>query len=206
MNVKLCICDDQQMTVDALASWISLHAPDIQITASTRWSDALAAAEACDVVLLDVAMRDGIPVTVKIPVLVAAGCRVVVMSEFCDPATMASALAAGAIAFIPKSAGAAEFLDVIHAARQGRKPSDTSAGSLSSSRPNLTATQQRVARLYLADVGMSIAEVASQLGVSQVTVKTHIYEIRQRYRRLGVEVGTQVGLRRQLSLDGFLDQ
>lgn len=204
MNVKLCICDDQQMTVDALASWISRHAPDIQITASTRWSDALAAAEACDVVLLDVAMRDGIPVTAKIPVLVAAGCRVVVMSEFCDPATMASALAAGATAFIPKSAGAAEFLEVLHAARQGRKVSGASASS-PSPRPHLTATQQRVARLYLADVGMSIAEVASQLGVSQVTVKTHIYEIRQRYRHLGVEVGTQVGLRRQLSLDGFLD-
>jgi DNA-binding NarL/FixJ family response regulator len=67
---------------------------------------------------------------------------------------------------------------------------------------NLSAREREVLSFYAA--GMSLKQVASQLGIKQSSAKEHIDRVRVKYARLGREAHTKVDLYRIAIEDGLI--
>ncbi len=72
-----------------------------------------------DMVLLDVDLKDNIPVSVKISLLRSAGVTAVLMSTYSEPHIIREALAAGALGYLVKTEDADMIVDALHAAAEG---------------------------------------------------------------------------------------
>lgn len=101
---------------------------------------------------------------------------IVALSWSARPHDVRRALRAGAAAYVPKSAGSSELMDVVEAVHRGASvPVPTSAAD------GLSAREADV--LHLICRGLSNDEIAAALYVSVNSVKTYI---RQVYAKLGV--------------------
>jgi DNA-binding NarL/FixJ family response regulator len=109
--------------------------------------------------------------------------QVVVLTTYADDESVFAALKAGARGFLTKSAGADEIAEAITRVRAGEAQLDPSVqrrllDSMTSpkeirARPaGLTAREADVLRLIAS--GLSNAEIAGRLFISETTVKTHI--------------------------------
>lgn len=105
---------------------------------------------------------------------------VLVLTGSLREASVAQALAAGADGYVPKSDDTAELLAAIHAVLAGRKYVSKHIAKLfgraaketpSSGGPSLTARQQEIVCLVAA--GRSNEQIATALGLSLFTVRTH---------------------------------
>ena len=96
-NIRLAIVDDHRMLLGALTEWVRSAADDIDmVVAVPTWPELLTAKEfPVDVVLLDLDLKDNIPVSLKLSTLKAAGVKTVLMSTYSDPAVVREALAGG---------------------------------------------------------------------------------------------------------------
>lgn len=92
-------------------------------------------------------------------------------------------ISAGADVYIEKSAGASE----ISAALRALLSADDSFEELTPTDQKLSKRQKQL--LLLLDSGLSNREIAEQLGISEHTVKVHLWRL---FRRLGVKSRTQV--------------
>ncbi len=160
-----------------------------------------------DVVVLDLFLEDRIPVPAKLRALSSTGATTVVMSRHADPASISSAIRAGALAFVPKTETAEELIQAIRAAAAGRSylPQPLAATLASYTPPDdprLGAQEQRALRLYAR--GNTIREVADEMSTTEETVKSYIKRGRRKYRRVGVDLGTRVLLRRHAVREGWL--
>lgn len=72
-----------------------------------------------DVVLLDVMLGDRIPLRSKIQAILSTGSQVVVRSSLATPVVIRQAFDAGALAYIPKTAGAEVLTTAVLAAARG---------------------------------------------------------------------------------------
>ena len=121
----------------------------------------------------------------------------IVLSGSEDKKTEACVISAGAMAYVSKSAKPEILLDLIRCAihntsgkihsRQGSSPGKSEAKELP-----LTARQKQVLKLLMQ--GRSNKEIAIQLDVAEITVKTHIASL---MRRLGATNRTQVVIEAQ---------
>jgi DNA-binding NarL/FixJ family response regulator len=162
-----------------------------------------------DVVLLDLDLKDNIPVSLKISTLKTTGVKTVLMSTYSEPALVREALAAGALGYLVKSEEASMIVEAIRAASKGESyisaeldlalNAGTDGGS-----PRLSAQERRVMALYGA--GEPVKAVAYQLGISEETAKSYLKRIREKYRLAGYDVGTKVALRKRAIQDGILLQ
>ena len=77
-SIRLAIVDDHRMLLGALTEWIRGAAPDIELVAAVAsWSELLAhPGFPVDVVLLDLDLRDNIPISLKLSMLKTAGVQV----------------------------------------------------------------------------------------------------------------------------------
>src|SRR6187431_1795258 len=199
------------MLLSALTEWIRSAASDITMVAAvTTWPELLTHPEfPVDVVLLDLDLKDNIPVSLKISTLKTAGVKTVLMSTYSEPALVREALAAGALGYLVKTEEAGTIVDAIHAANVGESYISAEldlalhSGSAGAS-PRLSAQERRVMALYGA--GEPVKAVAHQLGISEETAKSYLKRIRERYRLAGIDVGTKVALRRRAIQDGILIQ
>lgn len=210
-SIRLALVDDHRMLLGALTEWIRGAADDINMVAAvTTWSGLLAHPEfPVDVVLLDLDLKDNIPVSLKISTLKTTGVKTVLMSTYSEPALVREALAAGALGYLVKSEEASMIVEAIRAAAQGESyisaeldlalNAVTEGGS-----PRLSAQERRVMALYGA--GEPVKAVAYQLGISEETAKSYLKRIREKYRLAGFDVGTKVALRKRAIQDGILLQ
>lgn len=208
-RISLAIVDDHRMLLGALTEWIRSATADIDtVAAVATWPELIAhPAFPMDVVLLDLDLKDNIPVSVKLATLKAAGVRTVVMSTYSDPNLVREALAAGALGYLVKSEDAETIVRAIRAATEGasyiseeldiaiRQPPAGAA-------PHLSAQERRVMALYGA--GQPVKSVAYELGISEETAKSYLKRIREKYRLAGIDVGTKVALRLRAIEDGIL--
>lgn len=120
-KITLAIVDDHRMLLGALTQWIRSAAEDIELVGAVPTWPELIAHEAfpMDVVLLDVDLKDNIPVAVKIATLNSAGVKTVLMSTYSEPSIIREALAAGALGYLVKSEDAEMIVEAIRAARKG---------------------------------------------------------------------------------------
>ena len=206
---RVAIVDDHRLLVDGVTAHLGAHRDDVEVVISeTSWIGLISHAEfPVDVVVLDLNLNDGIPIATKIRALSAAGAHTVVMSRHADAASINGALAAGALAFVPKTETAEELADAVRAVASGSRflssRMSTLLGSIAPGRdPGLGPQEQRAMVLYAS--GRSIKEVAHQMATTEETAKSYIKRARRKYRQVGVDIGTKILLRQRGALEGWL--
>ncbi len=208
-SIRLAIVDDHRMLLGALTEWIRNAASDIDmVVAVPTWPELTIHPEfPVDVVLLDLDLKDNIPVSLKINTLKTMGVTVVLMSTYSEPNVVREALAAGALGYIVKSEDAGMIVEAIRAAAKGEPFVSAeldlalNAGEVGGA-PKLSAQERRVMALY--GGGEPVKSVAFQLSISEETAKSYLKRIREKYRVAGFDVGTKVALRKRAIEDGIL--
>ncbi|WP_195706631.1 response regulator transcription factor [Paramicrobacterium fandaimingii] len=207
-KIRVAIVDDHRMILSAFTQWITDSADDVDvITAVPTWPELLTHPSfPVDVVLLDLDLKDNIPVSLKLATLKTTGAQTVVMSAYSDPGVVREALAAGAVGYLVKSEPASAMVEAIRSAQRGESyisaELDAALGRASSASPRLSAQERRVMALYAA--GDPVKSVAYELSISEETAKSYLKRIREKYRSKGIDVGTKVALRKQAIVDGII--
>lgn len=209
--IRLALVDDHRMLLGALSEWIRGAASDIALEiAVASWSELLAHPEfPVDVVLLDLDLKDNIPISVKLSTLRTTNVHTVLMSTYSEPAVVREALAAGASGYLVKTEPVELIVEAIRAAHRGESYISEEldlalAADAEGNGPRLSAQERRVMALYGA--GEPVKAVAFQLGISEETAKSYLKRIREKYRLAGHDVGTKVALRKRAIQDGILLQ
>jgi DNA-binding NarL/FixJ family response regulator len=190
MTVTVLVADDQKVVRDGLALMLGLLDGITVVGTAIDGADALRQAGLADpdIILMDLNMPgvDGIEATAR---LVATGsrARVVVLTTYADDSSVFRALQAGARGYLTKDAGAEEIQQAILTVAAGEAQLDPSVQrrlveALAAGAPygvvpappdsGLTGREEDVLREIAQ--GLSNAEIASRLHVSEATVKTHV--------------------------------
>jgi len=210
-RIRLALVDDHRMLLGALTEWIRGAASDIDMVAAVAsWPELLTHPQfPVDVVLLDLDLKDNLPISLKISTLKTAGVKTVLMSTYSEPNVVREALAAGALGYLVKSEDADMIVEAIRSAYKGESYISAeldlalNAGDIGGA-PKLSAQERRVMALY--GGGEPVKSVAYQLDISEETAKSYLKRIREKYRVAGIDVGTKVGLRKRAIQDGILLQ
>jgi DNA-binding NarL/FixJ family response regulator len=186
--IRVVVADDQKLVRDGLEVLLSAS-PGIAVVATAADGDeavSKAAAERADIVLLDLRMPrcDGVEATRRVLASLPAT-RVIVLTTYADDESVFTALQAGARGYLTKDAGADEIahaIQTVHAGEALLEPSvqrrlleGLSAPPQPAYPDGLTAREVEVLRLIA--TGLSNAEIAARLFISEATVKTHINNI-----------------------------
>ncbi len=199
MTVRVLICDDQALVRGGFRAILDAR-PEIEVVGEAEnGAQAVALAERRhpDVILMDIRMPvlDGIEATRK---LVADGsqARVIVLTTFDLDEYVHAAIRAGASGFLLKDVTPTKLVEAIGIVAQGdallapsvtRRLLERFAATLpvgdqsSDALAELTAREIEVLRLLAG--GLSNAEIAAELVVTEATVKTHISSV---LRKLGL--------------------
>ena len=194
--IRVAIADDQALVRSGFRMILDAR-PDIEVVGEAEDGEQaidLVRELRPDVVMLDIRMPnlDGIEATRRI---VADGhaTRILILTTFDLDDYVHDAVRAGASGFLLKDVRPAELVDAIRLVASGnallaptalqrllerfRSPKLPSDGAL----PNLTEREREI--LQLVAEGLSNAEIASRLVLSETTIKTHISNL---LRKLGV--------------------
>ena len=199
MSIRVLICDDQALVRGGFRAILDAR-PEIEVVGEAEnGAQAVALAERRhpDVILMDIRMPvlDGIEATRK---LVADGsqARIIVLTTFDLDEYVHAAIRAGASGFLLKDVTPAKLVEAIGIVAHGdallapsvtRRLLERFAATLpvgdrsSDALAELTAREIEVLRLLAG--GLSNAEIAAELVVSEATVKTHISSV---LRKLGL--------------------
>ena len=191
--VRVLAADDQRVVREGLAMLLGLL-PDVEVVGTAADGEevlALAAELRPDVILMDLRMprmprMDGVEATRRLRERDPA-VKVVVLTTYADDRSVLDALRAGALGYLTKDAGAAEIQQALHRVAGGQAALDPAvqlhlveaiadgppSGPAPASRPDgLTPREAEVLTLIAA--GLSNAEIAERLVVSEATVKSHV--------------------------------
>jgi DNA-binding NarL/FixJ family response regulator len=191
--IRVVIADDQRVVREGLTTLIGLIDGVEVVGTAANGIQAIECAERerPDVVLMDLRMPelDGAQATRRIRAGVA-GTQVLVLTTYADDESLFPALEAGARGYLTKDASAEEIEAAIRAVAEGRTHLDPAvqqrlvaavlerrpiAGTADALPDELTPREAEVLKLIAA--GMSNAEIAAALFVSNATIKTHINHI-----------------------------
>ncbi|MCZ0981474.1 response regulator transcription factor [Streptomyces diastatochromogenes] len=188
MTIRVVVADDQELVRSGFAMILDVQ-PDIEVVAEA--GDGAEAVEAVrrlapDVALLDIRMprTDGIEACRTISA--ESGCRVVMLTTFDTDAYVYEALHAGASGFLLKDVRRDDLVHAVRVVAAGdsllapsvarRLVEQYTAGGprrTTDSRLDVLTGRERETLLLLAR-GLSNAEIAAELVVSDHTVKTHV--------------------------------
>ncbi len=207
--IRVGLADDQQLLRDGLRVILNA-APDITVVGEAADGEAaiaLAEREQPDVMLLDIRMPrcDGIEAAQRIR-QIAPATRIALLTTHDIPELVARGIQAGASGFLLKDASAEEVCAAVRAVArgqvilQGQSAAQLIAGAASTASITgapladfgLTEREREVLRLIAR--GRTNAEIAADLVISDVTVKTHINHI---FAKLGARDRTDAILRAQ---------
>jgi len=192
-TITVVLADDQRVVREGLSMVLGLM-PDVEILGSASdGEEAIALVEqlAPQVVLMDLRMPrvDGVDATRRISQH-HPDTKVVVLTTYADDHTVIQALRAGALGFLTKDATSQQIRDALRAAVRGQAAIDPAVqhhlvNSIARTAPlewtppdqsrlpdGLTPREASV--LALIAEGLSNAEIADRLTVSETTVKSHI--------------------------------
>ncbi|MFC4947465.1 response regulator [Pseudonocardia sp. GCM10023141] len=208
MSVRVVVADDQSAIRTGLAMILD-SAPDIDVVGEA--ADGLAAVAmarrlAPDIVLMDIRMPgiDGIEATRRL--VADAVCDVLVLTTFDLDDYVDSALAAGAAGFLLKSVSAPALLDAVRAVARGdgvlapeitRRVLSRLAAPVRAAAPppglaDLTPRERDV--LTCLGRGLSNAEIAAELVITEATTKTHVSRV---LTKLGLRSRVQAAIAAQ---------
>jgi DNA-binding NarL/FixJ family response regulator len=199
VSIRVLICDDQALVRAGFRAILEAQ-PDFEVAGEAEngaEAVALAQRRAVDVILMDIRMPvlDGVEATRR---LVAGGspARILVLTTFDLDEYVHAAIRAGASGFLLKDVTPAKLLEAIRIVAAGdallapsvtRRLLERFAATLPqrdhSSEALATLTTRETEVLRLLAGGLSNAEIAAELVVSEATVKTHISSV---LRKLGL--------------------
>lgn len=175
--IRLLLADDQALVRGAIASLLDLE-PDLEVVAQVSRGDEVvdAARETkADVALLDVEMPglDGITTARRLHAEYPS-CRALIVTTFGRPGYVRLALEAGASGFLVKDTPSEQLADAVRRVAAGERVIDPTlaAESLAAGPSPLSGRETDV--LIAVRQGNSSAEVASQLHLSEGTVRNHL--------------------------------
>lgn len=212
---QVLLIDRHQLLIDSLSQWLLINAPEIRVLAgASSWQpegrvpQGDGAAKADVAVVGELLGRDAPHPAVIVSSLRACGMQVVLLADQQPVMAISSALDAGALAVVPKSADPGHTASAIRAAASGRRylhpDIEGMLEAMASTRVELSIRERRLMELYLGPTPRSIREVADFLAISEQTVKSHLFRVRQRYAAAGFNVGNIISLQEQLRKDGWL--
>jgi DNA-binding NarL/FixJ family response regulator len=188
--VKVVVADDQAAVRDGLVTILELI-PGVEVVgAAADGAQAIELADlwSPDVVLMDLRMPrvDGVEATTAIRSR-HPETQVVVLTTYSDDESIMGALAAGAIGYLTKNATREDIRRAVEAAASGHAHLDPAAhaavlgAATAAPRPPLEPpdglTRREVEVLRLIAAGRSNREIASELYLTEATVKTHVNRI-----------------------------
>jgi DNA-binding NarL/FixJ family response regulator len=198
MTIRVLVCDDQALVRSGFRMILEAR-PDLEVVGEAE--DGLQAIELAeqtspDVVLMDVRMPnlDGVEATRRI-VRSGSPARVIVLTTYDVDEHVYDAVRAGASGFLLKDVQPTQLVAAIRVVAAGdallapsvtRRLLDRFARSLPDRAPpdSLSSlTEREIEVLRLLATGLSNAELAERLFVSEATVKTHVSSV---LRKLGV--------------------
>jgi DNA-binding NarL/FixJ family response regulator len=199
MSIRVLVCDDQALVRSGFRMILEAR-PDIEVVGEAgdgREAIDLAWRVLPDVILMDVRMPnlDGVEATRR---LVAAGtdARILILTTFDLDEYVYAALRAGASGFLLKDVEPVQLVEAIRVVARGdamlapsvtRKLLDRFAAELPGGdgpSPDLSSlTERELEVLKLVAGGLSNAELAERLFLSETTVKSHVSNV---LRKLGV--------------------
>jgi DNA-binding NarL/FixJ family response regulator len=199
--IRVLIADDQRVVRDGLVLLLGLL-PQVEVVGTAANGEEAvdqATAQQPDVVLMDLRMPrcDGVQATRRLRER-APGIKVIVLTTYADDRSVIEALRAGARGYLTKDAGAAEIRQALQQVVGGQavidpavqhhlvdaiavapapadSPAAAATGPEAPGQPlpdGLTPREAEV--LVLIAEGLSNAEIATRLVVSEATVKSHV--------------------------------
>lgn len=214
--IRVLIADDHKVVRQGLRFLLSSE-PGIEVAGEA--ADGVAALDAVralqpDVVLLDLFMPrlDGLAVlaAMRDERLTAA---VLVLTSSAEDQHLVQAIRAGALSYLPKTAGVDQVVDAVRAAARGESVLEPAATArllrelrTASADPLAQLTPRETDVLKALAQGRSNREIAKALSVSEETVKSHVSSI---LAKLGLADRTQAAIfalqRHLVPLDRALD-
>ena len=197
--IRIALIDDHRIVRRGLSAYFAAQPDIIVVGEASSGEEALQLAESwqVDVIVIDVLMPggiDGIETTRRLKRLLPQ-VQIIILSGYADDARVIGALRAGAITYVEKDSQPEQLLEAVRGAVQGKAIFEPTlmqriiqAQTMKSS-DVLTEREREVLRL-LAE-GLTNAEIAVRLSVSEETVKTHVAGI---LRKLGLAHRTQAAI------------
>jgi NarL family two-component system response regulator LiaR len=201
--IRVLIADDHVIVRKGIRALLSVK-PDIEVVGeASDGAETVAQAQALrpDVILMDLVMpdMDGIEATRQI-VGQQPGVRILVLTSFAADDKVFPAIKAGALGYLLKDSGPDDLLQAIHQVYRGEpalEPSIARKVLLELSQPPkepltpepLTGRELEVLRLVAQ--GRSNRQIAEQLVIAEMTVRTHVSNI---LSKLHLVSRTQVAL------------
>ncbi|GAA3873086.1 response regulator transcription factor [Saccharothrix violaceirubra] len=179
--IRVLVADDQAIVREGLVLVLGLL-PGIQVVATAadgREAVRRVAESTPDVVLMDLRMPvlDGVEAT-RLVLDAHPAAKVLVLTTYADEESVVAALRAGAHGYLTKDAHADTIADAIAAVLRGDTPFDPAVTrhlvTMATSGRQARLTDRETEVLRLIALGLSNAEIARQLYVTEATVKTHV--------------------------------
>jgi NarL family two-component system response regulator LiaR len=191
-SITVLLVDDHPLVRQGVRAFLETQ-PDIQVVGdASSGGEALqrAAESAPDVVLMDLLMpgMDGVETTRRLKAI-SPRSQVIMLTSYHDDGHVLPALRSGALSYLLKDVGADELADAIRKAARGdvvlhpRIAAQVIGALHGNSKPNADnpaeppLTTREIEVLRLIATGISNAEIAEQLFVSEKTVKSHVSNI-----------------------------
>ena len=196
MTVRVLIAEDHTLVSEGLEVMLS-SSDEVELAGIAPTGEAavdLASKEEVDVVLMDVNLGEsmnGIESTRHIKTS-APDTKVLILSMFTDPGTVAEAIKAGADGYLSKGASRDAMIQAIQDVARGRSVLDPNVtegifGRIGGKDPGALTDRELSVLQHLTN-GESTKEIAQEMHVSEETIKTYLKNV---FKKLGVRDRTE---------------
>ncbi len=187
-RVKVVIVDDHEAIRLGFKGACAEYGFDLLASADTVDGVLEGLDPTCQVAVLDLSLADGSVVADNVQKLVKFGLAVLIFSQSTHPRVLQSALQAGAMGLVPKSETLKELANAVRLVANGVIVNNTQTTAAIDADHDfkvakLSTREREVLSLYAS--GLSLKQVAYNLGIAQGTAKDYIDRVRTKYADIG---------------------